>query len=264
MIDVKHQAPQKRFIKNGTDIYACPDCGCLMADIDFNQDQYETAIYYTMIHKTKEAIENEWGFRWRYILNRIVNAGNFSTLLDVGAGNGYFVSLASNEFAFDAKGLEMSKKEIQFAKDVVGVDLINEDVAQHRMNYDVVTSFNVLEHVSDPQRFLSALVKRVNPGGILVITTPNPTSVRARVRGLQNWNMVDPPHHINLFTKKALSILMERHSLELIDYQTLSTYINFVRKVDTRNLLLRRLFFQSLRILGLGADHFLIARKHSA
>lgn len=263
VVDVNHSSPQKQFIKKGTGIYRCPDCGCLMADINFDQDQYEANTYYTMTHKTKEGIENEWGFRWRYILNKIVKIGSFSTLLDVGAGNGYFVSLASREFGLDAKGLEISKKQIQFAKNIIGVQLTNEDVTQHRLNYDVVTCFNVIEHVFEPQLFLSALVNRIKPGGILAITTPNPACLHVRVKGLQNWNLIDPPHHINLFTGKALSALMDRNHLEEINYETLSTYINFVRNIDTKSLFLRRLFFYLLRMFNLGADHFLIVRKHS-
>lgn len=261
VVNANHSTNQRTFVNKGTNIYVCPDCGCLMADIDFEHDQYETNTYYTMTQKTKEGIEYEWGFRWRYILNRIAQIGNFSTLLDVGAGNGYFVNLASSEFFFYANGLEISKEEIRFAKDVLGIQLLNEDVSQHLMNYDVVTCFNVLEHVPDPKLFLSNLVKRMKSGGILVITTPNPNCIHVRFKGLKNWNMINPPHHINLFTIKALDVLMESEKLEIIFYETLSTYINFVRKIDTKSLILRQLFFHALRMFNLGADHFLIVRK---
>lgn len=261
VVDANHSSSQKIFVSNAIDIYVCADCGCIMADIDFDYDQYETNDYYTMRHKTVEGIEYEWGFRWRYILSLIARIEGVSSLLDVGAGNGYFVRLASNEFSLEAKGLEISKEETQFAKDVLGVQLINEDVTQHCMKYDVVTCFNVLEHVADPKMFLSALVKRVKPGGVLVITTPNPGCIHARLKGLKNWSMIAPPHHINLFTERSLNALIKREELEMISYETLSTYIKFVRKFDSSSLILRRLFFNLLKMFDLGADHFLIARK---
>lgn len=260
VVDANHGLCRKKFVKNKIDIYVCPDCGCIMADTGFDQTQYETNVYYTMRHKTAQSIEYEWGFRWRYILSQIVKTGG-SSLLDVGAGNGYFVALASREFSFEASGLELSSEEVQFAKDILNVHLVREDIAQHRMSYDVVTCFNVLEHVLDPRLFITELVKRLKPGGFLVITTPNPGCIHRRLRGLKNWNMVIPPHHINLFTKASLNTLMARENLIPIDYQTLSTYVNFIRQFDSSNLILRRLFFNLLKMLNFGADHFLIVRK---
>jgi 2-polyprenyl-3-methyl-5-hydroxy-6-metoxy-1,4-benzoquinol methylase len=175
-------------------------------------------------------------------------------------GNGYFVALASKEFGLQATGLEISAEEIRFANEVVGVRLISEDIAQHLAGYDVVTCFNVLEHVPDPQAFLSSVIARMKRGGLLVLTTPNPACVHARVKGLKDWNMVDPPHHINLFSRAALYEMLADRKMEVLRYETLSTYINFVRKFDTKRLILRRLVFNALRMANLGADHFVMAR----
>jgi 2-polyprenyl-3-methyl-5-hydroxy-6-metoxy-1,4-benzoquinol methylase len=264
IIDAEHSPVRKAFVKNGTDIYFCHQCGCLMADVQFYHDQYENDAYYTMRQRTKKSIENKWGIRWRYLLRKILRFSEARpqlSLLDVGAGNGYFLSLARNEFSIDAKGLEISKAEIRFAKEVNGVDLINQDVTEHRTNYDVVTCFNVIEHVVDPQSFLSAMVRRINPGGMLVISTPNPRCARARIKGLSHWERVDPPHHINLFSKNALVSMMKKNGLVQLGYETISTYITFV---NTNNLFLRRFFFWLLRIGNLGADHFLFLRMPRA
>jgi 2-polyprenyl-3-methyl-5-hydroxy-6-metoxy-1,4-benzoquinol methylase len=263
VVDSNHGKAQKAFIKAGNDVYLCPECGSIMIDVDFEHQQYESDTYYTMIHKTKSEIENVWGLRWHYILNRIFDYGRPASLLDVGAGNGYFVSLASQEYNVDAVGLEISEKEIEFAKDIIKVNLINEDIINHNRKYDVVTSFNVIEHVPDPQFFLAALTERLNQNGILVLTTPNPSCIQAVSKGLKNWCMIDPPHHINLLTRAGLKNLMEKNNLIELKYETLSTRIKFTRKIDSDNLLLKRLFFHALRILNLGADHLLIAQKHA-
>jgi 2-polyprenyl-3-methyl-5-hydroxy-6-metoxy-1,4-benzoquinol methylase len=261
VVNPNHNVDRPLFRKQGAEIALCRDCGCIMADIPFNHEQYESAGYYTLARKTIDSIDNEWGFRWRYVLGQIRKSGDFSSLLDVGAGNGYFVSLAAKEFGLDATGIEISNEEIRFAREVIGVQLVNEDIAQHRSSYDVVTCFNVLEHVPDPRAFLSAAISRVRPGGILVLTTPNTGCVHARVKGLRDWNMVDPPHHINLFSRKALGEMLAAKEMQVIRYETLSTYINFVRKFDTKSLVFRRLFFHTLRLANMGADHFVIARR---
>ncbi len=55
--------------------------------------------------------------------------------------------------------------------------------------------------------------------------------------------------------------MTERAGLKTRHYSTISTYINFVRNVDTRNLLLRKSVFHLLKSAHLGADHFLICQK---
>jgi SAM-dependent methyltransferase len=260
-VHAAHAAPRFAFPKSGVDIYTCPTCGCIMADLDFAHEQYEAANYYTMAFQTKAEIEGEWGFRWRYILSAIKRYAAAPKLLDVGAGNGYFVHLARTEFGLLADGLEISAAEADYARATFGIDLIRGDLAGVRDRYDLVTSFNVLEHVKEPVALLQSMTERLAPGGLLVITTPNPTCIHRRLRGLNKWNMVCPPHHINLFTRTALEELLSRAGFDVLEYSTLSTYINAVRKIDTPGLVLRRAAFQALKSANLGADHFMICRR---
>jgi len=61
-VDIGHAAPRFVFPKRGVDIYTCPTCGCIMADLEFVPEQYEATNYYTMALKTRPEIEAEWGF----------------------------------------------------------------------------------------------------------------------------------------------------------------------------------------------------------
>jgi 2-polyprenyl-3-methyl-5-hydroxy-6-metoxy-1,4-benzoquinol methylase len=256
-----HAAPRFAFPKSGVDIYTCPTCGSIMADLEFVHEQYEAASYYTMAFKNKAEIEGEWGFRWRYILKAIQRHTATPKLLDVGAGNGYFTYLARTEFEMPAEGLEISAAEVDYACDTFGVELIHGDLSVIADCYDVVTSFNVLEHVQQPGTLLNDMIKVLKPGGLLVITTPNPSCIHRRIKGLQKWGMVCPPHHINLFTRAALQELLARKGFAILEYATLSTYINSVRKIDTQGLMLRRAAFNALKSAHLGADHFVICRQ---
>jgi len=256
-----HATPRFAFPKSGVDIYTCPTCGCIMADLEFSHAQYEAASYYTMAFKTKAEIEGEWGFRWRYILSTIRRYMATPKLLDVGAGNGYFVYLARNEFGMPAEGIEISAAEVDYARATFGVELLRGDLSAVTGRYDVITSFNVLEHVKEPTSLLHEMTERLAPGGLLVITTPNPSCIHRRLRGLHKWNMVCPPHHINLFTRTALKEMLARKGLDVLEYSTLSTYINAVRKIDTQGLMLRRVAFEALKTAHLGADHCFVCRR---
>jgi 2-polyprenyl-3-methyl-5-hydroxy-6-metoxy-1,4-benzoquinol methylase len=182
----------------------------------------------------------------------------------VGAGNGYFVHLARLEFGLRADGLEISAAEANYAHDTFGLELLRGDLSSVTAKYDVITSFNVLEHVKQPMTLLTEMTERLTPPGLLLLTTPNPSCIHRRLKGLTKWNMVCPPHHINLFTRASLQEMLTRLGFETLEYATLSTYINSVRKIDTQNLVLRRAAFQALKTAKLGADHFMICRRKPA
>lgn len=264
VVEPGHAPLRREFAKNGVDIYTCGHCGCIMADIDFVHDQYEEDGYYTMAFKTKAEIEDHWGFRWRHILRTLHRYSGVLHLLDVGAGNGYFVHIARTEFGMHADGVEISAAEVAYARQMFGISLKRGDLRDIGGEYDVVTSFNVIEHVTDPAALLAGMRQKLRHGGLLVLTTPSPACVHRRVKGLQAWGMVQPPHHINLFSRDALVTLLNRGGFEVIESSTISTYINFVRRFDTGSLLLRRAMFSLLKLTGLGADHFLICRLRPA
>jgi len=250
------------FEKSGADIFVCSACGCIMASVEYDADQYESDDYYTMASDDVRDLETRWGFRSRYILAKVLeHSGAEPTLLDVGAGNGYFVHVAQRDLGLAATGIEISATAVKFSEDVLGVKLICGDAADHTGQYDIVTSFNVIEHVQKPEDHLADLLRLTKTGGYVVITTPNPSCIQRRVVGLKNWKMICPPHHINLFTMKALTAMTKSADLEIVAHETLSTYVKVVKDIDTDGLLLRRLFFNTFRLLGLGADHLVVAKK---
>ncbi|MDW3217522.1 MAG: class I SAM-dependent methyltransferase [Acidimicrobiales bacterium] len=251
------------FQRNGIDVYVCPSCGSYVCDSGYEVEQYDDS-YYTIASADLDEIEGRWGFRWRYVLDRIaadVDAG--STVLDVGAGNGYFVKLAAEEYGLAATGIEISEASAAFARDHLGVDLLVEDLAEHDETYDVVTAFSVLEHVEDPAAMLASLIARVRPGGLLVLATPNPACIQRRVKGEKRWSMICPPHHLNIFSRTGLERMVSAAGLEPLSWEAISTSVKSVRRIDTDGQLLRKAIFHTFRATRLGADQLLFARTPS-
>jgi 2-polyprenyl-3-methyl-5-hydroxy-6-metoxy-1,4-benzoquinol methylase len=156
------------------------------------------------------------------------------------------------------QALASQKNEVSFAIKTLGARVLLEDVGVHTRVYDIVTCFNVIEHVLDPLQFLDHLVSCTRPGGYIIITTPNPGCLRARLRGHRRWERIDPPHHINLFTRRSLAAMAASRTLDTIYYGTFSSYITFVKR---KHILLRKMIMRLVRLGNLGTDHLLILRK---
>lgn len=100
--------------------------------------------------------------------------------LDVGCGAGLLAEplarLGAGVTAIDA-----APELIEVARDHatgqgLAIDYCAAPVEDIEGQYDLVTSLEVIEHVADPQSFVAALASRLAPGGLLILSTPNPTS----------------------------------------------------------------------------------------
>ena len=110
--------------------------------------------------------------RISFIKNNIKNISNMK-LLDVGAGGGEFVYLASKN-GFDAQGIEPNVGYSSFARDEYGVNIktltLNELKAD---TVNIITLFHVFEHMANPQKVIEKLSCILKKDGYLLIEVPN-------------------------------------------------------------------------------------------
>lgn len=135
-------------------------------------------------------------------------------VLEIGAGRGAFArGLRARSYC----GLELSTAAIATAH-ASGLTLLRETVEEHAARrpagYDVVCSFQVLEHVRDPRGFLEAASCCLRPGGRLVVSVPAEDSFM----GADRFDVLNmPPHHLTRWTDRALAAVAGLVGLELID-----------------------------------------------
>ena len=101
------------------------------------------------------------------------------TALDVGCGAGLLCEPLARLGA-KVTGIDASPEVIAVARDHAAsmgleIDYRAADVQELDGQFDLVTSLEVIEHVADPGAFLKALTRRLAPGGLLVLSTPNTT-----------------------------------------------------------------------------------------
>jgi len=134
------------------------------------------------------------------------------SVLEIGAGKGVFPTrLATKTYT----GLEFSSQAVNMARER-GVDLRRESVEEHAASnagrYDVVCSFQVLEHVSNPRSFLESATSCLKPGGRLMISVPGNDGF---LDSAVNASMNLPPHHVSRWSDECLRRLQPRLGLTL-------------------------------------------------
>ncbi len=151
--------------------------------------------------------------RARAIVRKVTPFVSGGSWLDVGAGSGDLVS-ASAEAGFISLGLEPSKYLVEHAvsigRTVVWKNLL--DLSEER--FEVISLIDVIEHVENPRIMLSKACSLLSPGGILLIITPDVSSVMAKVFGKSWWHI--RPAHIGYFSKSTITRLLTELGLEVI------------------------------------------------
>jgi 2-polyprenyl-6-hydroxyphenyl methylase / 3-demethylubiquinone-9 3-methyltransferase len=124
----------------------------------------------------RDQVNSHWDFDLRALRPL---AGK--TALDVGCGAGLMCEPLARLGAI-VTGVDAAAENVAVALDHaagqgLSIDYRCADVVTLAGQFDLVTSMEVVEHVSDPAAFISALAMRLAPGGLMILSTPNRTQI---------------------------------------------------------------------------------------
>ncbi len=144
------------------------------------------------------------------------------TLLDLGCSVGYSAPAAEG-FGLDVTGIDLDPDAIAVATENFGQHgtfkaITAEDYAASGAKSDMIYAVEVIEHVPNPETFVEAISKILNEDGILYVTAPDGGHPLVP-KDFASWDMVCPPEHLTLFTRKGLETLLGRYGLEKVGYQ---------------------------------------------
>lgn len=176
--------------------------------------------------------------RWR--LDLIRDFRKSGKLLEVGCARGDFLSVARD--SFDVSGVEPNPS---LADDAEKVAPIYRDVIETLpwRDFDVITSFHVIEHVDSPKRFVSAMADRIKPGGLLVLETPDIHSLPFQLMKAK-WRQFIPEHYFFFDPSTMTKLLSDcgfkvekivrigKHASAALILNRLSRYFPFMRPVE--------------------------------
>lgn len=142
---------------------------------------------------------------------RLVDLSRVRSVLDVGCGYGFFLRELAERHGLRAVGLELSRDEAAYARQRLGLEVLTEPIDEAGLpegGFDLVTTFEVIEHVPRPLPFLAAMARAVAPGGVLVVMTDNFDSAvcRALGPGFPKWI---PHTHVSHFCPATLRWALE-------------------------------------------------------
>lgn len=194
-------------------LYECPDCGVqhFWPAKNPGADWYQSSDMYA----ARDLMVVDW-LGWYHraaIENMPVASGR---LIDVGCGNGAFVA-AAHRRGYDAWGIDFSAKAIEAGRRHFGLEQLRAESIEQlsdrigEQRFDVVTAFEILEHMDDSSAFVKQIIGLLAPGGYLIVSVPN----RERRPLLLNEGDL-PPHHFTRWNEAAIRGFFVRHGLRPI------------------------------------------------
>ncbi len=163
---------------------------------------------------------------WRRRLRLVEKRSPVGTLLDVGCGDGLFLEIA-RAAGWSAEGIEFSPSGARRAAERLGRPIAIGDLTREsllRGPFQVVTLWHVLEHLPDAGSMLDAVLRRMTPGGLLVVAVPNLDNLFlrgayriARLRALPLYEAGAREPHLSHFDSATIGGALERYGFREIE-----------------------------------------------
>ena len=267
--------------KNNFDLYRCKNCRLIfvwpipqnLTDL-YSQDYFSGAklgFGYVNYEEDKSAMSKTFDIYLKDIEQFTSSKGR---ILDIGAATGFFVQLALAR-NWKASGIEISDYAASIARQK-GLDIMTgtlESAGFKPASFDVVTLWDVIEHLPQPNSHLKLVHNILEKGGLIAINTPDSRSFIAKILG-KRWHLLVPPEHLFYFSYGSLSMLLKNNGFEILHiskigkkftlqyiFQTLARWQNLFIWLQLAKMLARSRLREVGIPINLRDNFFIIARK---
>ena len=219
------------FKKMGFQYVSCADCGLvfvnprpLFKDLKALYTASRSTTYWVNeFFKPLAGVRKEKIFRPRaeYIAS-VCKGGEGRVVGDIGAGFGLFLEELR---ALWPKGrfiaIEPSLEAIEICKEkkLETKPVVLEEVVGCEGYFDLLTAFELLDHLLDPYEFLLKTYSLLKPGGYFLCTTVNGLGFDTLLLW-EKSKVFSPPLHLNIFNPKAVSVVFKRAGFEILEVST--------------------------------------------
>lgn len=225
--------PRPKYTKNGLRYVSCPVCETFYMSPRpspqvlewFYRESPNYAYWNKYIFPASEAARRERIFVPR--VDRLLEICSryrvvTDALLEVGAGFGTFCSeLASRGMFRRVVGIEPTP-ELAASCRARGVEIIEKPVEQvdsgNVGHFDVVASFEVIEHLFAPAEFVAHMLRLLRPGGLMLLTCPNGNGFDIQTLGIASASV--DHEHLNYFNPSSLARMLASSGMEVLEVFT--------------------------------------------
>lgn len=188
----------------------CENCGLLFIDPQPGWDELSAHYpkeYHAYLRKDSKLTVFLRGFGLRNRVNSILRKASVQQgkLLDVGCATGDFLDAFKAASGWDVTGLEIVDDAAAVAR-AKGLMIIEKDLEEANLeagSFDVITLWDVLEHMPDPAKVLLICYTLLKPGGMIVLKCPDPAGGEASMFQ-ESWIGYEAPQHLFGFPKPVL------------------------------------------------------------
>lgn len=240
----------------------CQDCGLLYQYPQPNQDEDLYPENYA-VYKGGQDIFYKWGLKKRS--QWITKYKPPGRLLDIGTGRGDFIAYMRDQCGWEVLGIETNVKiaeriRRELALEVITTPLNQANFPEH--TFDVITMWDVLEHIPDPKVALIETKRFLRPDGLLILRLPNYDSFDAKLFG-KAWAGFDSPRHFFVFSRLTLKKMLKESGFSICEIgSNIGQYPNFVKSIQfwltshkvppiLRDIILAFLRFPPVRVLAM-------------
>jgi 2-polyprenyl-3-methyl-5-hydroxy-6-metoxy-1,4-benzoquinol methylase len=221
----------KKKTVDGLDLAKCKNCGLEFVKLMplskmWAEDRPGTANdYYSRVYCSQAPPKFHYGLN--KIMSYLNSTGkqeniNRLSLLDVGCGNGEFLLMCKDK-GFNITGVEQSYSAAELCKKRGLNNIHIKDIGDLEETFDIITLFDVAEHLEDLKAFFKKIHHRLNSDGIVYIEAPRKSIVDVYLNIL---GLVTPiknnritREHVQLFSNKSLHILLKNSRFSIVSFE---------------------------------------------
>jgi len=219
------------FVKDGFRHVQCPECGLIYVSLILREDVMEKywreELAWTGVLNSGPQMELD-RLKYLYGLDLISHRLEGRRLLDIGSGPGGFVRLAG-EAGWQATALELNQESSR-QLEAEGYQVIVRQLEMADLptdSYDLISLWEVLEHLPDPKSIMAEARRLLNPDGLFLILVPNVKSLVSRLLH-EKSNTFGGHSHLNHFSPETLAALLDGVGLKVLEMETVITELGTI------------------------------------
>ena len=150
------------------------------------------------------------------LIKKFTNVNEIDSLLEIGVGSGFFLMECEKKLPHvELYGLEYDPRLLEAASKKVSKCILKNGNAEEfsfSKKFDVIVSFQVIEHLYNPGLMLNQVKNHLKPNGLFIVTTPNLNGLGAKLMG-EKWGGYRDDH-VNLKGADDWQHLIESHGFK--------------------------------------------------